>query len=76
MKLTKYFQMKRKEGSMMLFVSDDLHDDLVDEREVLILVILDDLVDEQLILILEICLDEYLDEDFEVDEVKCVNERI
>jgi hypothetical protein len=68
--------MKRKEGNMMHFVNDDLRDDLVDEREVLILVILDDLVDEQLILILEICLDEYLDEDLEVDERKFANERI
>ena len=61
---------------MMLSVNDDLLDDLVDDNEVLILVILDDSVDEQLILILGICLDEYLDDDLEVDEVKYVSEKI
>jgi len=68
--------MKRKDDSMMLFVSDDSLDDSDDDNEDLILVILDDSEPEVWILIWEICLDDSSGEDSGDDELRCVNERI
>jgi hypothetical protein len=68
--------MKRKDDSMMLFVNDDLREDLDDDSEVLILEILDDLMVDPSILILEIYLVEYFEVDLDEGEVKYVSERI
>jgi hypothetical protein len=79
MKLTKFFLTRKKDESTMHSVNDDLHDDSDEDREDLILGILVDLVDleiDEWILIWEICYDDFLDEDFEVDELKYVNEKI
>jgi hypothetical protein len=80
MKLIKFSQMKRKKGSMMHFVNDDLHEALDDELDDLISEIFDDSagleIDKELILILEICLDEYFDEDLADECQKFVSEKI
>jgi hypothetical protein len=80
MKLTKFSQMKKRDDSMMLFVSDDLLDDSDEDSEVLILEILEDLADFEIegvwISIWEICLDDSSDEDSEEVELKYVNEKI
>jgi hypothetical protein len=72
--------MKRKDDNMTHSVNDDLLDDLDDDNEDSILVIFDDLVDLEIekgwILIWEICSDDFLDEDSDDDERKCVNEKI
>ena len=72
--------MKRKGDNMMHSVNDDLLGDLDEDNEVLIFEISEDSVDlvieEVWILIFETCLDEYLEDDSDDDELKFVNERI
>jgi hypothetical protein len=72
--------MRKKDHNMMLFVNDDLLDDLEVDSEVLILEIFEDSVDLVIekvwILILEICYEEYLVDDLEVEEQRYVNEEI
>ena len=76
MKLIEFCQMKKRDSNMMLFVNDDLVDDLVERDEVLILVDFDDLVIEQvLILIFEIYFDEFFD-DLVVEDLELKNEKI
>ena len=68
MKLTKFCPTKRKDDNMMLFVSDDLREDLEVEHEGLIFEVFRDLeieVDEW-ILIWEIYLEDSLGEDNEI----------
>lgn len=77
MRLIKFSQMRKKEGSMMLSANDDLHDDSEDDHEVLISEIFDDSDEEPWILIFEICSDEYSEDDLGGDEaLKCVSEKI
>jgi len=71
--------MKKRDNNMMLFVSDDLHDDFdeIDDLIFEISVIFDDLVIEQvLILIFEIYYDEYFEVDLVDDEVRLKSEMI
>ena len=62
--------MKRKEGSMMLFVNNDSHEGLDDDHhEVLISEIFDDSVDLAMARVWTLIYEIYLDESFEVDLV-------
>ena len=54
MKLIRFCPMRKKRHSMMLFVNDDLQDDLRVDNEVLIFEIFEGLVEDRLILIFEI----------------------
>ena len=80
MKHIEFCLMKTKDSNMMLFVSDDLHDDSDDELDDLISEIFDDLADFEIekvwIFIFEIYLDEFSEDDLGDDEVKSVNEKI
>jgi hypothetical protein len=72
--------MKRKEGSMMHSVNEDLLDDSVDDNDDLIFEIFEDSVDSEIesewILIWETYYDDFLDEVLEDEEgVKFVNEK-
>ena len=69
--------MKRKDLNMMLFVNDDLLDDLVEVDEALISVDFDDFEIEQVwILIFEIYFDEYFDDDLADEELRLESEKI
>jgi hypothetical protein len=70
--------MKRKDDNMMLFVNEDLLDDLdEDDNDDLILVDFHDLeIEREWISICEIYSEDFLDEDSDEDEVKFVNEKI
>ena len=78
MKLTKFCPMKRKDDNMMLFVSDDLREDLEVEREGLIFEVFRDLEIEvgEWILIWEIYLEDSLGEDSDDEVLRCVSEKI
>jgi hypothetical protein len=76
MKLTKFSQMKKRDDSMMLFVNDDLLDDLDEGSEDLISEVFRDLeIEQEWILIYEIYFEGSLDDDLDDDEAKFVNEK-
>jgi hypothetical protein len=78
MRLTKFFQMRKRDDNMMHSVNDDLQDDLVDDdNEDLILDDFHDLeMEQEWILIWEIYSDEFFDDDSDDEKQKFVNEKI
>ena len=77
MRLIRFCLMRKKDDNMMHSVNDDLLDDLVeDDNDDLILDDSHDLeIEREWISICEICLEDFLDEDSDEDEVKSVNEK-
>jgi phosphate uptake regulator len=70
--------MKKRGDSMMLSVKDDLLEgfDELDDEDSISVDFRDSEIEREWILIWEICLEEYFEDDLEVDEQKFVNEKI